>query len=381
VHEGVPLQVDFVGATRMTHLLSFSLSSCVAVALLFSWRADSAHGQETPRIQFPPMTREEVERFRDSLKNSVALVSRSPRQSERADSNTEGVWAGSKTDVQTNIDEVVLRFRPSTGEALEPQVVDPSRAVEDKPKEPLEYVDVRLSYKHPHVTFIHSHTQEGRESGGFAAKVVRRDISTRVRMIGGQRESSMYVAVPPFHNPGELWGVYVCPRSITRQSVGRTGTRVVSLSQSPYTLSEVKLSARAVGSATFEASRGKVKAGVSLQLSSDMPASVDTTDLSIAVVAEPRVLYRPKGPFDFFSFAPHSDIQQGVNMVVELQNRSGKIRRQNFSHVLSVHRSTEPSPVSVTVNGVRPASDAGECYIVQVQRYSWNEFSAGAVDF
>jgi hypothetical protein len=31
--------------------------------------------------------------------------------------------------------------------------------------------------------------------------------------------------------------------------------------------------------------------------------------------------------------------------------------------------------------GGRPASDTGDCYVVQVQKYSWKEFSAGEVNF
>jgi hypothetical protein len=361
---------------RMTSVKALPISCCAAVLLAIFAGPHASFAQDVPRITFPPMTQDDVDRFRDSLKNNVALVSHSPRQSERVDSHTEGVWAGSQTDVQTNIEEVVLRFRPSTEEVLARSIT-----TQNESKALLEYVDLKLSYKFPQVTFIHSHPQDGREVSGFEAKVIRKDISTRVKMIAGQRESTMYVAVPPFNNPAELWGLYICPRIFKYQSVGRTGTRVMSFGPSPYSLSEVRLSASAVARASFEASRGKVRAAVSLQLSRDMPESVDSSDLSISAVAEPKVTYRPKFPFDFFRFAPQTDIQQGLNMVVELQNRAGKIRRQNFSHVLSVHKSNEPSPVSVMAEGVRPASDTGDCYLVQVQKYSWKEFSAGEVNF
>lgn len=361
---------------RMTFLKALPISCCAAALLSLVGVLASSEAQESPRITFSPMTQDDLDRFRDSLKNNVPLVSHPPRQSQRVDSNTEGIWSGSETDVQTNIEEVVLRFRPSTEEVLARSIT-----TQNESKALLEYVDLKLSYKYPQITFIHSHPQDGREVGGFEAKVIRKDIPTRVRMIVGQRESTMYVAVPPFNTPAELWGLYICPRIFKYQSVGRTGTRVMSLEPSPYSLSEVKLTASAVGSATLEASRGKARAGISLQLSSDMPQSMDADDLSISAVAEPKVTYRPKFPFDFFRFAPQTDIQQGLNMVVELQNRTGKIRRQNFSHVLSVHKSNEPSPVSVMAGGVRPTSDTGDCYIVQVQKYSWKEFATGEVTF
>ena len=365
----------FILIVRMTPLKALSLSLC-ALALRSVMCVDASYAQEVPRITFPPMTQDEVDRFRDSLKNNASLVSYPPRQSKHVDSNTEGVWSGSETNVHTNIEEVVLRFRPSTEELLSRSVT-----TENQSKALLEYVDVKLSYKDPQVVFVHSHPQDGREVGGFEAKVKRTDIPTRVKMVTGQRDSSMYVAVPPFKDPAEMWGLYICPRIFKYQSVGRTGTRIMSLAPSPYNLSEVKLIASAVGSATFEASRGKVRAGVTLQVSSELPESLDSSDLSISSVAEPKVSYRPKFPFDFFRFAPQTDIQQGLNMIVELQNRAGKIRRQNFSHVVSVHKSNEPSPVSVWVGGIRPSGDTGDCYIVQIQKYSWNEYAVGEVNF
>ena len=357
---------------QITFFKILTLSYCAAALTAIN----CSHAQEVPRITFAPMTRDEVDRFRDSLKNNASLVSHPPRQSQHVDSNTEGVWSGSSTEVVTAIEEVVLRFRPSTEELLSRSIT-----TENESKALLEYVDVKLSYKEPHVVFVHSHPQDGREADGFEAKVKHKEVPTRVKMIIGKRDSSMYVAVPPFHNPEEMWGVYICPRIFKYQSVGRTGTRIMSLDASPYNLSEVKVVARAVGSAAFEASRGKVRAGITLQLSSDLPESMDSSDLSISAVAEPKVAYRPKFPFDFFRFAPQTDIQQGLNMVVELQNRAGKIRRQNFSHVVSVHKSNEPSPVSVKIGAVRPSADTGDCYIVQSQKYSWNEFAMGEVDF
>jgi hypothetical protein len=153
------------------------------------------------------------------------------------------------------------------------------------------------------------------------------------------------------------------------------------LESSPYNLSEVKVTADAAGSANFEAPRDKVRAMITLQVSQGLPESSNPTDLSISAVAEPKVRYRPKFPFDFTRFAPNTDMQQGMNMIVELQNRSGRIRRQNFSHVVSVHKSNEPSPVPVMVDGVRPAADTGDCYVVQIQRYSWKEYDKGEVNF
>ncbi|MEN9846674.1 MAG: hypothetical protein RIS36_1821 [Pseudomonadota bacterium] len=333
---------------------------------------------DVPRVSFPPMTQDDVDRFRDSLKNNVPLVSYPPKVSQHVDPHTEGVWSGTSTEVTTSIGEVVLRFRPSTEELLTRSITN-----ENSSKALLESVDLKIAYNahDQYVGFVHSHPQIAAEVGGFKAKIKRDGHPTRVKMILGQREAGMYVAVPPFSDPGTLWGLYVCPRTIRYQAVGRTGTRIMRLEGSPYNLSEVKIMADAVGSATFEASRGKVRAVVTLQLSEGLPESLTPTDLSIATVAEPKVSYRPKFPFDFTRFAPRNDLQEGLNMMVELQNRSGKIRRQNFSHVVSVHKSNEPSPVPVQLNGIRPTSDAGDCYIVQAQKYSWKEYDKGEVNF
>ena len=358
----------------LSHLfISFALIGGIGMV-----NSGEGFADDVPRISFAPMTQDNLDRFRDSLKNSVPLVSYPPKGSQQIDPHTEGLWSGTSTEVSTSIVEVVLRFRPSTEELLARSITN-----ENSSNALVESVDLKVAYNihDQHVEFVHSHPQYAAEVGGFKAKVKRKDHPTRVKMITGQRDTSMYVAVPPFSDPATIWGLYVCPRTIQYQSVGRTGTRLMKLENSPYNLSEVKVIANAVGNATFEAPRGKVRAAVTLQLSQGLPESLSPTDLSISAVAEPKVTYRPKFPFDFTRFAPHTNLQEGLNMVVELQNRSGKIRRQNFSHVASVHRSNEPSPVPVTVDGIRPASDTGDCYVVQVQKYSWKEYDTGEVNF
>ncbi len=335
-----------------------------------------AFADDVPRVSFSPMTQDEIDRFRDGLKNNVPLVPIPPKTSQQVEPNIEGIWAGSSTEVSTSIGEVVLRFRPSTEELLARSIT-----TENASNALLEYVDLKMAFEDRHIVFVHSHPQDGREVGGFKAKLKRKDHPTRVKMILGQRDSGMYVAVPPLSEPTQLWGLYICPRMIQYQSVGRTGTRVMKLENSPYQLSEVKVTADAVGSAILEASRGKARAAVTLQLSDGLPESLSPSDVSISAVAEPKVRYRPKVPFEFSHFAPRTDVQQGVNVVVEFQNRAGKIRRQNFSHVVSVHKSNEPSPVAVQVHGGRPTADIGQCYIVQVQRYSWKEYDSGEVNF
>lgn len=332
--------------------------------------------EEQARITYPPMSQDAIDRFRDSLKNGVPLVSIPPRVTEQPPSNIVGLWSGTQADVLTDIGEITLRFRPTT-EALLARTTTSENASEGL----LEHFDVRLSCNPQEVRFLHSAPLDARDVGGFKAKIKGVDKVTRVKVIDGQRQSLLYIGIPWYKDAAEIWGVYICPRTTRYEDVGRTGTRVLHLEQSPYDLSEVSLSLIASGSATYEAARGKVRAAAKLELSSELPEAVTSWDESIASVAEPKVTYRPKFPFDFFRFAPNSDIQQGVNVVVELQNGVGRFRRQNTSHVLSIHKSNEPSPVPVVVKGMRPKRDSGDCYIVQVQKYSWFEYGQSSVSF
>jgi hypothetical protein len=165
------------------------------------------------------------------------------------------------------------------------------------------------------------------------------------------------------------------------KTVGHTGTRAIYLEKSPYDLSEVMFPLEASARTSFESSRGNVRAFIQMQPSSDMPETEVVKDEMISTAADPKLLYRPNRPFDFYRIAPLLDVQQGLNVVVELQNAAGFLRRQNFSHVVSVHRSNEPSPVSVKTSEGRAAGDAGDCYILQVQKYVWTEYDKTSVSF
>jgi hypothetical protein len=330
--------------------------------------------EEPSRISFAPLTEDEIDRFRDSLKNNVPLQSVSPKSSQRVDVVTEEVWLGSRTSAVTEINEVTLRFRPKTDELLARSVTS-----ENSREALLGYVDMRFKIDYPKLIFSHSHPAHATEANGFRALLDRQSTATRVKMIQGQRESGMYVALPPFRDVGELWGAYVCPRSVRYQTRG--AKRGLYLEKSPYGLSEVMIKPNGSCRATLEGGRGKARAAVTLQVSSELPESLSSHDQSIASVAEPRVDYQPKSPSDFFRFAPHTSVQQGINFLVEFQDRIGHIRRQNFSHVVSVYKSEEPSPVMALLGDQRAVEDSGECYFVQVQRYSWKEFDKSPAGF
>lgn len=338
------------------------------VGLGFGPQVRESQSEEPNRISFAALSQDEVDRFRDSLKNNVPLRSISPKTTQKVDTRTEEVWLGSQTNVVTDINEVTLRFRPNTDDLLARSVTS-----ENSRDALLGNVDLAFKLEYPKILFTHSHPLDPKEGAGFKATIDQRSTQTRVKMIDGQRESAMYVAIPPFQDPATMWGAYICPRSIRIETRGPK--RGIHLGRSVYSLAEVKGVPYGSCSANLDGGRGKARAAITLQLSSELPESQTSFDQSISSVAEPRVHYQPKSPFDFFRFAPFRSVQQGLNFVVEFQNRLGHVRRQNFSHVLSVYKSDEPSPVVATLRGQMAVQDSGDCYIVQVQRYSWSEYA------
>jgi hypothetical protein len=334
---------------------------------------------ELPTVAtFDPMTKDEIDRFRDSLKNNVPLNFVSPKKSQTIETHLAGVWAGSKTTVSTQVGDITLRFRPNMDELL-----SRSTTTEDQSKALLNTFDLTFSLFEltRELTFIHSDAEIAKEAKGFKARIGKEDGITLSRLVRGQRESGLYLAIPPVRNLEEGWGVFVCPRVVRYKTVGHTGTRAIYLEKSPYDLSEVMFPLEASARTSFESSRGNVRAFIQMQPSSDMPETEVVKDEMISTAADPKLLYRPNRPFDFYRIAPLLDVQQGLNVVVELQNAAGFLRRQNFSHVVSVHRSNEPSPVSVKTSEGRAAGDAGDCYILQVQKYVWTEYDKTSVSF
>jgi hypothetical protein len=84
--------------------------------------------------------------------------------------------------------------------------------------------------------------------------------------------------------------------------------------------------------------------------------------------------YAPATTFDSFRFAPFNDVQQGIVTLVEMQNKAGYIRRQFFTHQRMIHKTEEPSAVSLVIKGHRVSNDIGECYIIIEQKYSWTTY-------
>lgn len=322
------------------------------------------------------MSQEEVDRFRDSLKNGLQLSLIPPHASENVGLAPAGLFAGIKSEVSTSVGDIVLKFRPNMDELL-----SRSTTSDDQSKALLNSFELALSIEKTKLKIVHTNTESSAEAAGFLAELVPRRPVTLKTMVKGQRESSLYIAIPPPKDLEVGWGIYVCPRNLRYQPIGKTGTRALHLEQSPYYLSEVNFPVQGSGKTSYESSRGSVRAKVEIQPSSEMPETHPVKDEMVGAIADPKLSYRPTRPFDFFRFAPNTDVAQGLNILLEHQNRVGYLRRMNYSHVVSVHKSNEPSPISVSVGGLAPASDAGDCYIVQVQKYQWSSYSKFEVSF
>ncbi len=345
-----------------------------SAATLFS--SGDVRADPSPKANFAPMSHEEVDRFRDSLKNGLQLTLVPPHSSENVGLAPAGLFSGIKTEVFSSVGEIVLKFRPNMDELL-----SRSTTTDDQSKALLNSFELALSIEKTKLKIVHSHTESAAEAAGFLAELVPKRPVTLKTMVKGQRESSFYIAIPPPKDLEVGWGVYVCPRNLHYQQIGRTGTRALHLQQSPYYLSEINFPVQGGAKTSYESSRGNVRAKVEIQPSSEMPETLPVKDEMVGNIADPKLSYRPTRPFDFFRFAPNADIAQGLNILLEHQNRAGYLRRMNYSHVVSVHKSNEPSPISVSVGDLRPASDAGDCYILQVQKYQWSSYSKPEASF
>lgn len=338
--------------------------------------AGESRAEPSPKAEFAPMSQEEVDRFRDSLKNGLHLTLVPPHASENVGLAPAGLFAGIQSEVFSSVGEIVLKFRPNMDELL-----SRSTTSDDQSKALLNSFELALSIEKTKLKIVHSNTESSAEAAGFLAELVPRRPTTLKTMVKGQRESSLYIAIPPPKDLEVGWGIYVCPRNLRYQAIGRTGTRALYLEQSPYYLAEINFPIQGGGKTSYESSRGNVRAKVEIQPSSEMPETLPVKDEMVGNIADPKLSYRPTRPFDFFRFAPNTDVAQGLNILLEHQNKVGYLRRMNYSHVVSVHKSNEPSPISVSVGGLSPTSDAGDCYILQVQKYQWSSYSKSQASF
>ncbi len=327
-------------------------------------------------VTFPPMSGEFLDHFFDSLRARGSFLPPPLQRSQNVDANTSGMWAGTKTSVDTDLEEVVLRFTPKNEARLE-------QAANGKEAASLlaEQFDVTLQVTPRKLTIIHP-LAEG--------KATRRGISTeyseferasgRVEFVRGFRDAGIYFAVPSMtsNEAHQAWGILVCPRRYVVTAPKRGTPSRPELHPSPYELSEVRMTWRAQIEASFSAGNKKERVAVELALSQHLPRSIDHRDEVVALSPMIPLTYKPVGTFDFFRMPQDGSVQEGILTAVELQNFAGYVRKQYFSHVGYVKRIDEPSPVAVIVKANQVFRDEGTCYAVASQRSVWSRYDRQA---
>lgn len=323
------------------------------------------------RIVIDPISQEQFDLFLDSIRSSTPLRLPQPKLTHRVDSNTAGIWAGSTTTVDSAITDLTLRFRRKAGELVAPSVADAADVSIDQLLEGFELV---LKRDDKSLFIQHSKPELRSDLYGVKVRIHKPNVPARTPFFRGQRDSGMYISVPPFADPKRAWGVLVCPRRLVKEQLTHRGLPEYILGPSPYELSEVKMNFTSKSDATMSTGGGEGRLKIQLDLTKDLPDGRFSFDQSVSAMPRATFMYQPKTPMDFFRFAPYKDVQQGGILSVEMENKVGYLRRQNFANVLYLHKMTEPSPISVVANGRRVSKDLGECYAVVVHQYDWMEY-------
>jgi hypothetical protein len=333
----------------------------------------SSPSSKVAPAEFPPISRDQMDTFLDSVRSSVQFDLSSPKESQRIDPNIAGIWAGSSTRIETDIRQVTLRFRRKVDE-----VIAASQTEGYDANHLLDQFDFSIDPGERWMVFQHSNAELRGDADGFRFRSDKPSRETRSPFIRGQKESSLYLAIPPYKDPTKTWGILVCPRRIGKKT-GSGGLIEYALSQSPYELSEVFLSYSARADATMSTAGQDGLVKLTLQVSKSLPETSHPSDEAVSSVPQASLTYKPQTPIDFFRFAPFDKVQEGGLFEVAMVNKAGYERKQFYSHALYVEKFLEPPPTTVVADAHRVSSDTGECYVVLDFRYAWTEYLKGPV--
>jgi hypothetical protein len=359
---------------KFTTLLLITIASLLSVSnIAFSEsQSEGAPVVSETTVTFPVMSREFLDHFFDSLRARTVFSPPPLQVSQVVDANTSGIWAGTKTTVETDLQEVVLRFKPTDEARLE-------RANDKKGTRPLlaEYFDLTLQVTPRKLTIIHPLAEGKVTRRGITAEYTPYKSSpSRTEFVGGFRDAGMYFSVPAMGSVDvqKAWGILVCPRELViAPPKGGLPSRI-ELHPSPYEVGEVRMTWAGQTEASFPAGSKKERVAVDLALSSQIPRSLEHRDEVTGLSPMVPLIYKPLNPFSFFRMPHDGAVQEGMLNIIEMQNFAGHVRRQFFSHVGYVKRIDEPSPVSVIVRANRVVRDEGACYVVAAQRSVWSRF-------
>jgi hypothetical protein len=340
--------------------------------LVIGFGALQVQSEERPALEIAPLTQLQEDILFDSLRSDAVLALPALKTSQVVDPNIAGVWAGSKTSVVMKMSEVTLRFRRKVEE-----LVAAAQTGKDLTNELLESFELVLRAQAERIELRHSHSERQYDSQGVWVPIRSRHPKTLVPFIPGKKGSGVYVAVLQTEDRDNNWGVFVCPRGVSREGT----KKALHLNPSYYELFEAKVGMEVDAEVRRSTSGQPGRVKVTLDLSSGLPPSRVATDESISALPRGLVKYKPKLAFDFFKFKPNTSVQQGALVTAELHNKAGYLRRQFFSRYLYLHRTQEQTGVPVFLIEGRAVNDTGECYVVVEQANSWMEYDKVPASF
>jgi hypothetical protein len=324
------------------------------------------------RVEFPPLTRDAIDRFFDSLRAGGQFVLPPLRQSQQVANNISGIWAGTRTEFESKIGVITLRFRPSDEARL-------ARAESGKNLQALaDSFDVELELKPREFVIRHQYAENKLTRLGMKVDMGTNKVNpVLTEFVKGFRDAGMYFAWPSITNDlaHRAWSLLICPRSPRLVQRKRSEDPQLELQQSPYQLREVSFSISSEVRARIPPTDRPERISILVVPSENLPQAEQNKDEVKSLSPNVLVPYRPATSFGFFKPSLVSgSIQEGLLARIETENPAGYIRRQYHSHVVYMSSLNEPSPVRVIIGDRRAARDEGECYVVSAQRSVWNEY-------
>ena len=320
-------------------------------------------------VSFPPVRRSTIDLVLDSIQSKSPLLLPPLKQDQNVHPNIAGIWAGTKTEVDTRSKEVKLKFRPTAEARL-------ARAKSGK-QPLLEEFEITVTSRQSGISLQHSQGQSQDAQRGVQIKLRSEKYEpSRIDFIPGVRDSGAYIAIPSLKASlaNDMWGAYICPRRHVLQANSSAFGMALELLRSPYELAEVKLGYSGEVSSQIPAEFREERLKVHLAVSEHLPTPNSNKDEVKGLSPTLYVRYQPREQFSFFHFRPRQSIQEGLLTTVEMENPAGYVRRQYFSDVTYVQRIDDPSPVPITIRGLVPYRDEGVCYLVLMQKSVWSEY-------
>ncbi len=324
------------------------------------------------QVEFPPLGRDAIDRIFDSLRAGGQLVIPPLRQSQQVPNNIVGIWAGTRSEVESRVGVIILRFRPSDEARL-------ARADKAKSQQGLaDSFDVELELKPREFIIRHQYAENKLARLGMKVDLATMKVNpVLTEFVRGFRDAGIYFAWPSIVNEAaqRAWGILICPRSPKLVQRKRSEDSQLELQPSPYQLREVSFSINSEVRARIPPTDRPERISASIVASGNLPHAEQNADEVKSLSPSVVVPYRPVTPFEFFKLSPVTGaIQEGILARIETENPAGYIRRQYHTHVVYVNTISESSPVAVIIGDRKAARDEGECYVVSVQRSVWNEY-------